>query len=370
MKEKGAHTDPHADIIQDDILTIANALYEEAGALEGSSVLITGGAGFLGSYMVATLLHLNTTRLRRPCTVSVVDNFITGSKKNVITDVDKKQFRFVEHDIRKPLPKDITADYIIHAAGLASPFYYRKYPLETIEVAVQGTKHCLELARENKVKGLLYFSSSEIYGDPHPDFIPTPEEYWGNVSPIGPRACYDESKRLGETLCMTYFQLYDLAVKIVRPFNVYGPGMKTNDYRVVPTFMTKALKGEALPVHDTGMQTRTFCYITDAVTGFLKVLIAGSRGGVYNVGTCDEEISMTDLARLIARISPASVPVECIAYPESYPAGEPRRRCPDISKICRELTYRPRVDLETGMKRTLAWFQGILEEEARETRTR
>lgn len=355
------------NLIAEDIQAIVNSIQKEAQNFDGKTILISGGAGFLGNYIIATFLELNKGVLKNPCRIISLDNFITGSKKNIIADVENDpNFQFIEHDVRKPIPLSINADYLIHAAGLASPFYYRKFPIETIEVAVNGTKNFLEYAKEKKVKSMLYFSSSEIYGDPDPKFIPTPEEYSGNISPIGPRACYDESKRLGETLCMTYCNLYKVPIKVVRPFNVYGPGMKVNDYRVIPTFMVKAINGEALPVHDKGNQTRTFCYITDAVQGFLKVLASDKNGEVFNVGTNSEEISMEKLASLITEISPnKNASVKLIQYPESYPAGEPQRRCPDITKIKTQLGFNPIVDLKTGLTRTLTAYQDILQNETK-----
>lgn len=354
-------------IISQDVQSIIGTIQAEARVLEGKTVLISGGAGFLGNYFVGTLLGLNKKILKTPCTVIVMDNFITGSKETVDTNTYSKNFRFIEHDVRNPIPLSINADYVIHAAGLASPFYYRKFPLETIEVAVNGTKNFLEYCRVKKVKNFLYFSSSEIYGDPHPNFIPTPEHYFGNVSSVGPRACYDESKRLGETLCSTYHQLYGVPVKIVRPFNVYGPGMKINDYRVIPTFMMKVLKKEPLPVHDHGNQTRTFCYITDAVQGFLKVLLSGENGHTYNVGRDAEEINIMGLATIIANLSSHPADIRLIPYPESYPGGEPQRRCPDITKIKSTLGFSPTINLQTGLQRTLQWYKAII---AKELKTR
>ncbi len=347
-------------IIQEDIRAIIASLKNEVKLFEGKTFLISGGYGFLGTYFVATLLALNKKVFKKPCKVIVLDNYITSSEHNPAIDERDPHFTLIQHDVRNSLPHNLKADYLIHAAGLASPFYYRKFPLETIEVAVHGTKNFLEFAKEKKVKSLLYFSSSEVYGDPNPNFIPTPEHYWGNVSAVGPRACYDESKRLGETLCMTYFQLYKVPVKIVRPFNVYGPGMKVHDYRVIPTFMVRALKGQPLPVHDKGNQTRTFCYITDAIQGFFKVLASEKNGEIYNVGRDDEEINMVGLATSVSDLLPSRPRVELISYPDSYPAGEPQRRCPDISKIKRELGYTPHIKLKTGLARTLAWYQKIL----------
>src|SRR3989344_2138618 len=350
-------------IIKEDIQSIIDSIKNESPKFGGKTILISGGAGFLGSYFVTTFLTLNKDNLKNPCKVIVLDNHITSAGENKIIDAGDPNLTFIEHDVREPIPQNIKADYLIHAAGLASPFYYRKFPLETIEVAVHGTKNFLDFARDRGVTSMLYFSSSEVYGDPHPNFIPTPEHYWGHVSAIGPRACYDESKRLGETLCMTYRDLHKVPVKIVRPFNVYGPGMKTNDYRVIPTFMVKAIRGEALPVHDKGNQTRTFCYISDAIQGFIKVLASENHGEIYNVGTDDEEINMVSLANTISQLFHDPIRVELINYPDSYPAGEPQRRCPDITKIKNQLNYNPRIDLRVGLKRTLDWYKHILANE-------
>lgn len=335
-------------IIHQDIERIVKDIKSEAKVLQGKTLLISGGAGFLGSYIVRTLWRLNAR-------VLVVDNFITGKRKKDLESLTNIQF--ITHDITKPVQVDERVDYIIHAAGLASPVYYRKYPLETIEAAIFGAKNLLELARHKKVKSFLFFSSSEIYGDPDPNFIPTPETYRGNVSPIGSRACYDESKRLGETITMTYFDKYRVPVKIVRPFNVYGPGMRRDDFRVVPTFLTYALEGKAVPVHDEGNQTRTFCYISDATTAFFKVLLSKKSGEVYNVGTDDDEINMMSLAQIVSKIALKKVEIKKIPYPKNYPKDEPRRRCPDITKIRTQLGYSPKISLREGLKRTLRWFQ-------------
>ena len=222
----------------------------------------------MGKYFLYTIWYLNKNLFSKPARVVSLDNYITGTKDNPF--VNDENFKFIKHDVREPFYLKDRVDYIIHAAGIASPVFYMKYPLETLEVATFGTKYMLEFAKSKKVKSFLFFSSSEVYGDPDPNFVPTPENYPGNVSCTGPRACYDESKRLGETLCTIYHSLYKLPAKIVRPFNVYGPGMKTNDYRVVPRFLTSALKKEPLPVHAGGNQTRTFCYISDAINIHIK----------------------------------------------------------------------------------------------------
>ncbi len=346
-------------IIKDDIETIARAIREEARALEGKTLVISGGCGFLGSYFLGTFAALNKT-FAKPLRVIAIDNYITASRKSFLGDLNDPSIRIIEGDITKPLAIDGPVDYVIHAAGLASPVYYQKHPLETIDAAISGAKNLLELARAKQAKSFLFFSSSEIYGDPDPAFIPTPETYKGNVSCTGPRSCYDESKRLAETICMTYHRLHNVPVKIVRPFNVYGPGMNPNDYRVIPTFVTKGIAGETLPVHEKGTQTRTFCYISDAVTGFIKVLLSDKNGEAFNVGMDKEEIDMATLARFTSDLMGTNTRAELVNYPPSYPGDEPRRRCPDLTKIRALLGYDPDINLKTGLVRTIAWYRDVL----------
>lgn len=344
-------------ISSDDLNSVLQDVKKEAKALEGKTILISGGSGFIGSYINALLFLLNKKVLKKKCKIISVDNYITGFRQNFLFDIHDKNFRFMHYDVRLPFTLNERIDYIIHAAGLASPYYYKKYPLETIESAILGAKNLLELARVSKTKSFLFFSSSEIYGDPEQDHVPTPETYVGRVSSVGPRACYDESKRLTETLCITYKNLYKIPIKIIRPFNVYGPGMRHTDYRVIPTFLYTGLLGRNLPVHDKGNQTRTFCYITDALSAIFKVLISGKNGEVYNVGNDNPEISMYELASIICELLRNGVKPRRKSYPEYYPAGEPQRRCPDLTKIKTELGYQPKVDLKTGLKRSITWFK-------------
>lgn len=344
-------------LILNDLKMVLDDIKKDAKLLEGKTILISGGSGFLGSYMNAVLYLLNKNVLKEKCKVISLDNYITGSRKNFIVDIKDKNFTFLQHDVRLPLNINQKIDYIIHAAGLASPFYYKKYPLETIESAFLGAKNLLELSRINKIESFLFFSSSEIYGDPESSAVPTPETYAGRVSSVGPRACYDESKRLAETLCITYNQMYKIPIKIVRPFNVYGPGMRHTDYRVMPTFLYEGLRGKNLPVHDTGIQTRTFCYITDALSAIFRVLLLGKNGEVYNFGNDKPEISMYELASIICEILDNGAKPRRKSYPSHYPAGEPTRRCPDLTKIKADVGYNPKIDLETGLKRSIAWFK-------------
>lgn len=340
-------------IVKQDIEKIAATLFPHKALISGKTFLITGGSGFLGKYMVGALLYLNEHTLAKPAKIIVIDNYITSSKSG--NAIKNKSIKYIERDVTKNVQINSPVDYIIHAAGIASPIYYKKYPLETIDVAINGTRNMLELAKKKKVKSFLFFSSSEIYGDPAPSDLPTKETYWGNVSSTGPRSLYDESKRLGETLCMVYYNYFQVPTKVVRPFNVFGPGMGAKDYRVVPNFIRCMLKHEPVPVHGAGKQTRTFCYISDGVAGFLLTLLIGKPGEVYNVGSNQKEISMNKLAKVFQSISNEAIEIKNVNYPEYYPLGEPYRRCPDVSKIKRELKYRPKVGLEKGLLRTIEW---------------
>ena len=340
-------------IIEEDIKAIALGIGSDASKLSGKNLLITGGAGFLGNYFLSTLDFLNKNILDEPCKIISVDNFITGLKYNI---EHSKNFKAIKHDVTIPLKVEEDIDYIISAAGIASPRFYRKFKIETIDVGVLGTKNMLELAKEKNVKSMLYFSSSEVYGDPDPRFVPTPETYFGNVSCIGPRANYDESKRLGETLCVNYFETYKIPVKMVRPFNVYGPGMRMDDYRVIPNFTANVFRGEPIPVYGDGNSTRTFCYVTDALVGFFKVLFSDYNGEPFNVGNDKEEVSIIELAEIMSEIFDSKVEIAKVDGPnDAYAKADPKRRCPDLTKIRTKLSYAPKVNLRAGLKRFVRW---------------
>jgi UDP-glucuronate decarboxylase len=328
------------------------------GDLEGTTWLISGGGGFIGSYFLDLLSVCNERVFRRPCRVLCIDNFRTGLAARVRHLADKEHFHFLQADITKPVTILGDVHYIIHAAGIASPPIYRQFPLETIAVNVTGLNNLLELALTKDIKSFLFFSSSEIYWDPSPENIPTPEDYKGNVSCTGPRACYDESKRLGETLAVSYFRQYRLPVKIVRPFNIYGPGLHPEDRRVLPDFSRGALLEKKIRLFSDGTPTRSFCYIRDGLAGFLAVLISDYNGEAFNIGN-DQEISMLELARLVAEMV-GGVEIEFQQSPEGdYLTDNPRRRCPDLTKARTLLGYRPQVSLEAGLRRMLAWYRDI-----------
>jgi UDP-glucuronate decarboxylase len=292
-----------------------------------------------------------------------MDNLISaGPEGSAIPSIE--HVTFLNHDCIKPLPDIGPVDFILHAAGIASPAHYRKYPLETLEVATTGLKNSLELAKKNFGCRIAFFSSSEIYGDPDTINVPTRESYRGNVACLGPRACYDMSKRLGETLVQIYHQQYGVHGTIIRPFNIYGPGMQKTDYRVLPNFGARIMEGKPLQIYGSGNQTRTFCYVTDAIGGFLRVLMDGVPGEPYNIGNPSPEISMKDLSVMVGNVLGRPVEYDIVDYPDTYPADEPNRRCPDISKATQQLGYAPRVRLDDGLKRFFDWAQVAFAEQS------
>ena len=341
--------------LDSDIAEICTNLGENAGAFSGKTVLLSGARGFLGRYFTEVFAYLNEHILEQPCTVVGFDNMITGGDFGSILPTHP-HMKYEKRDIIQPVDWEGPLDYVIHAAGIASPFYYRAFPLETLDVAITGTRNLLQLANDHRAR-FTFFSSSEIYGDPEPRHVPTRESYRGNVSCRGPRACYDESKRLGETLCHVFHDKYGTATTTIRPFNVFGPGMQESDYRVLPNFASRIKAGQPLHVYGVGTQTRTFCYVTDAIVGFLSTIVKGIPGEAYNIGNPQPELSMLELVKVIERVLGKPVDHSVIEYPDSYPSDEPMRRCPDIRKAQLQLKYRPLVSLEEGLRRFLSWTE-------------
>lgn len=343
-------------IIQEDIAQLARSLEAYLPHFEGKSFLITGAGGFLGRYMTLLLKYLNEHQLRKKASALFLDNFVTGYETQTI--VETEQLIFKKHNVIEPFETNLPIDYLIHNAGIASPVYYTQYPIETMDVGTIGTRNMLELARRKKAKSFLFASSSEVYGDPDNDHVPTPETYNGNVSITGPRACYDESKRFGETLCLAFYRIFHVPVKIVRPFNVYGPGIRPDDYRVLPNFIEHALRREPLPIHGDGRNTRSFCYINDAVEAFFRVLFSEADGECFNLGNAEPEISVKDLAKQVAAFMPFPVKIVHIEPPHAvYASSDPKRRCPNIQKLQSVTGYKPKYDLQTGLTRTIDWFR-------------
>ena len=346
-------------VIRRDVESVGRALRPVVRDLAGTTLLIAGGGGFLCSYFLDVVAWLNDTGLPRPCRVICVDNLRTGMRGRLSHLLGRDDFRLLEHDITAPFQLDEAVDWVIHGASIASPIYYRQFPLETIAVNVEGTRQLLEFVRHSRVRSLLYLSSSEIYGDPEQDAIPTPETYLGRVSCTGPRAPYDESKRLAETFCGVYYRQYRVPVKTARPFNVYGPGQRLDDQRIVPDLMASALRCAPIVLHSDGRATRSFCYITDAVDAMMRLLLSPYDGEVFNVGNDREEISIRDAALCLQDI--AGDPRLTLEWRPStdpdYLRDNPRRRCPDLTKLRTRFAWEPAVCLRDGLARTLAHYR-------------
>jgi len=323
----------------------------------GKTILLTGAAGFLGSQFVHYFLALNDSgSLSKPCRVVAWDNYLRGLPEWLENLKHRPDLVCEQRDIVEKQECG-SPDFIIHAASVASPIFYRKYPIQTMDANVQGLRNLLDHSVATPPESFLFFSSSEIYGDPDPDNIPTPETYRGLVSCTGPRSCYDESKRYGETLCVNFQQQHKTPVKIVRPFNNYGPGLKISDRRVLPDFFRNVLADRNIVLLSDGRATRTFCYIADAMEGYLRALLGGHDGEPFNIGTESPEISMLDLAALVIRVSGKPLKVEHQQSEDRhYTTDNPQRRCPSIAKARQLLDYSPKVTLEEGMERMFQYY--------------
>ncbi|MEK6977373.1 MAG: UDP-glucuronic acid decarboxylase family protein [Candidatus Hydrothermarchaeota archaeon] len=323
------------------------ALLEGEGlAIEGERVLVTGGAGFLGSWVCEALLQFGKR-------VVCVDNLASGLRSNIVHL--KGEFQFVKSDVSEPLELEDGFDLVLHMASRASPFEFDKYPIEILRANTFGIVNALEVARVSGAR-FLYTSTSEVYGDPDPKFVPTPESYNGNVSTTGPRGCYDEGKRAGEAYVTAYHRQYYLDTRMVRIFNTYGPRMRADDIygRVVPRFISQALHGEDITVFGDGTQTRSFTYVTDQLEGILRALaVDGIGGDVFNIGN-ENETTVLELAELVKRLTDSRSDI--VFRP--LPKDDPRRRCPDISKAKRVLHWTPRTGLEEGLQKTIEGFKG------------
>ena len=323
----------------------------------GKKILLTGAAGFLGCQFLHYFLKVNELEiLSEPCHIYALDNYVRGIPDWMDGLENNPSITIQKRDITEDI--DYTnPEFIIHAASIASPTYYRKYPIETIDSNVTGLRNLLNYCKENFVESFLFFSTSEIYGDPDPEHIPTNEDYRGYVSCTGPRACYDESKRLGETLCVNYWQIHDVPVKIVRPFNNYGPGLKITDRRVIPDFFRDVINNRDITILSDGKATRTFCYISDAIEGYLRILLSNYNGEPFNIGTNYPEISMGELANRIINLSTKKLRVKYKTSRDSdYITDNPQRRCPSIKKANKLLGYNPKVSLEEGLRRTYKYY--------------
>jgi UDP-glucuronate decarboxylase len=344
-------------VVTEDLENVCRRVGDSLEQLAGRTVLITGAAGFLAGYLVSALLHANDTSLARPCRVVCLDNFKTGAEEQLEAWEGRQDVVVLRQSATEAIRLDGRVDYVVHAASIASPPTYRRFPLDTIDVNVGGTRNLLELARERESASFLYFSSSEVYGDPDPQCVPTPETYWGNTSFTGPRACYDESKRLAETLCQVYHDQFGLPVRVARPFNVYGPTIRLDDGRIIPDLIGRSVHGQPLVLFSDGSSTRSFCYVADFVTAALLLLVQPDCDGeAFNVGN-DEEVSIYEVAQLVAEVSGESVSIEFQHSQDSnYTVDNPKRRCPDLAKIKAAMPWSPEVGLREGLTRTIRWY--------------
>ncbi len=307
-------------------------------------ILITGGAGFIGS-------HLCGHFIERGDTVVCLDNFITGSAKNIRPFFKSRKFSLLRHDISKPIKLSGKIDYVLHFASPASPPDYLKYPIQTLKVGALGTHNALGIAKAKQAKFFLA-STSEVYGDPL--VSPQKETYWGNVNPVGPRGVYDEAKRFAESLTLAYHRQHRLDAKIIRIFNTYGERMRPEDGRVIPNFITQALLGKSLTVYGSGKQTRSYCYVDDLVKGIECVMFSKLNTPV-NLGN-PNEMSVLLLAKKIIKLTNSK---SKIVY-RPLPQDDPKLRCPDIALAKKTLGWSPKVQLDEGLKKTIAYFKTIV----------
>jgi dTDP-glucose 4,6-dehydratase len=304
--------------------------------------LITGAAGFLGS-------HLCDRLLQEGWEVEALDNLLTGREENLAHLRGHPRFHFRRHDVTQPVEVSEPVELVLHFASPASPRDYLQNPIHTMKVDSLGTLHTLGVAKRYGARYVLA-STSEVYGDP--EVHPQPEEYWGHVNPVGPRSVYDEAKRFAEALAMAYHREHRVDVRVLRIFNTYGPRMRSDDGRAVPTFIVQALRGEPLTVYGDGTQTRSFCYVDDLVEGVYRAAVADGLGGtVLNLGN-PEEVQVRRLAELVRELVGAQVPI----VHRPLPQDDPRRRCPDITRARRLLGWEPRVTLAEGLRRTVEFF--------------
>ncbi len=307
-------------------------------------ILVTGGAGFLGSHLTERLLNDGHE-------VIVADNFFTGSKKNIEAFKQNPNFEFIRHDIMNPLYVEV--DEIYNLACPASPVHYQHNPVQTTKTSVYGALNMLGLAKRTGAK-ILQASTSEVYGDP--EVHPQPEDYWGKVNPIGIRACYDEGKRVAETLFFDYKRMYDINIKVVRIFNTYGTRMNANDGRVVSNFIVQALRGDNITIYGDGSQSRSFCYVDDLIDGIVSMMATDkSVSGPVNLGN-PNEFTMLELASKVIELTNSSSKI----VHKPLPQDDPRQRQPDISKAKEILNWQPKVELKEGLLKTINYFEGAI----------
>jgi len=334
-------------VVEEDVDSLVGSLNEQGISFEGQSVLVTGGAGFLGSWICDVLVKQGTH-------VICVDNFSSGRRENIRHLTGLENFKLVEHDISQPLFFDEKIDVVMHLASRACPMEFARFPIQILKANTLGTWVALGVAKEHKAR-LAYASTSEVYGDPDPQHVPTPETYNGSVNPVGPRSCYYEAKRVGEAFVTAYRIQHGLDTRILRIFNTYGPRMRAGDTygRVVPRFIDQAVSGRSLTVFGDGTQTRSFTYVIDIAGGTLKAAcLPEASGEVINLGS-GIETRIIDLAKIILKFTGSKSKIEF----QPSPVDDPRRRCPDITRAQKILGWKPKISLEEGLVKAIRWFQ-------------
>ena len=330
--------------------------------------MITGAAGFLGYYFVNFLYYFrDKLKLKK---VICLDNYMLGYPKWMDLIAGDERFDVRKFDIISDKIEEIECasevDYVIHMASIASPMFYRKYPIETIDANVWGLRSLFEYYKNRDLKGFLFFSSSELYGDPVPEAVPTSEEYFGNVCATGPRACYDEAKRFGETMCRLFAERYGMPIGVARPFNNYGPGMKINDKRVPADFAKNIKENKDIVILSNGSPSRTFCYIADAIAGYFKILLHGTYD-YFNIGIEEPEITISELAEIYKKAGKEIFDYKgevkySVSEDKDYLTNNPQRRCPKIEKARKILGYEPEITVEEGISRFLKFIKESTEE--------
>jgi UDP-glucuronate decarboxylase len=344
-------------IVEADLQAIL-AAESDWSALAGATLVVSGAAGFLPAYMVETVLALNERGKQKPTKVIGLVRNLKRARERLRFYEGRADLQLIEHDVSQPPPEIKAADYIVHAASQASPKFYRPDPVGTIAANTAGTEHLLRLAHSRHAKRFLYFSTGEVYG-PTPPRVPTAESDYGPLDCLNVRACYAESKRLGETLCVAWKEQFGVPATIVRPFHTYGPGMRLDDGRVFADFVHDVLEGRPIVLKSDGRATRAFCYLADATRGFFAVLLRGVAGQAYNIGNDSAECSIGGLADLLAGLFPEknlSVVRQARKADDPYLPSALERSCPDIT-LARQLGWQPTTSLMEGFRRTVRSFE-------------
>lgn len=335
-------------VIKEDIKEINNSLEQSGLGFKDRRVLVTGGAGFLGSWVCGALVEQGAE-------VACLDNFSSGLASN-IKELKGRNFTVINHDISKPIEFEQRFDMVFHLASRASPFEFEKYPIQILKANTLGIWVALGIAKKHGAR-FLYASTSEVYGDAESRYIPTPETYTGNVNPIGPRSCYDEAKRAGEAFVIAYKSQHGMDTRIVRIFNTYGPRIRADDIygRVVSRFIEQALSNKPITVFGNGLQTRSFTYVSDEVEGILRLAsLDEAEGRVVNIGN-DKETKIIELAEIVKKLTGSKSEISFHPLPQD----DPKRRCPDITLARKTLGWEPKVDLESGLTKTIKWFSEV-----------